>query len=455
MAPPTATICARCGATANSATASSAAGNSAAGSGATGSGATGTSQLGGCARCGARADLRPAGPPSVARCPVCGTAAVPGRTTCAGCGLLIPGTSAPEAVATPVRRWAPWQVVLAAVALVATTAAVVTLLGRSGPPGLGERWRVALESPAAAPAVVAGDVAVVATDDGTLVGIDALGGTPRWRFLVEQRVTAPVAAAGELAVLATTGPDGTGLVFAVDLRTGEERWRVVTDVPVTEAPALDADAVYVSQGDASAHDLVTGEQLWRHEIEGGAGPSVAALGTLVVATADGVVALSTDHGEERWSSGGGRPEAPPGVVGDLVVVGDGTGSVVARSLDRGQERWRVGVGGPLLQPVVAGPEVAVAVTAGGLVALDVVDGTERWEAGPTGDERLRAASDGTTVAVATGSGILLVDGLTGEVVASARRSPGASGDAHPPALADGVPIVVDEDEVAALSPRRR
>ena len=55
---------------------------------------------------------------------------------------------------------------------------------------------------------------------------------------------------------------------------------------------------------------------------------------LVVASGDGVVALATDQGEQRWSSGDGRPEAPPGVVGDLVVVGDGTGSVVARSLDR-------------------------------------------------------------------------------------------------------------------------
>jgi hypothetical protein len=57
--------------------------------------------------------------------------------------------------------------------------------------------------------------------------------------------------------------------------------------------------------------------------------------------------------------------------------------------------------------------------------------------------------------VATGSGVLLVDGLTGEVVASARRPPGDLADPQPPALGDGAPIGVDDDEVAALSPRRR
>ena len=429
MALPMATICARCG-------------------------ATGSGAIGRCARCGAQGDVRPAGPPSVSRCPVCGTSTLPGRTTCAGCGLHIPGTSVPEAVAATSRRWAAWQVAGAAVALVVVTALVVTLLGRSGPPGLGTRWRVALEAPGAGPAVVVGDLALVATAEGTLVGIDARSGTPRWRFLAEQQVTAPVAAAGEVAVLATASPDGTGLVFAVDLRTGEERWRVVTEVPVTEGPALDADAVYLSRGGVTAHDLGTGEQRWRHEVDGGAGPAVVAGDTVVAASAEGVVALSTDGGVERWSAGGGRPEVPPAAVGDLVVVGDGRGGVVARTLDRGEERWRAGAGGPLLQQPVPGTDVVVVVSAAGLVGLDVVDGAERWQAGPERDDRLRATSDGTTVAAATGSGILLVDGLTGQVVASARRPPGTA-DAQPPALAAGVPIVVDDDEVAALGSRPR
>lgn len=430
MATSTVTICARCGAT--------------------GSGATGA-----CRRCGARTDRRPVGPPTAARCPVCGTVTVPGRRTCSGCGLLIPRAAIPAAPA-PARRLAPWQIGLAAVALVLATALVVTLLGRGGPPGLDDRWRLALGAPAWGSVVVTGDSAVVATTDGTLVGIDARGGTPRWRFLAEQQVTAPVVAAGELALLATTGPEGTGLVFAVDLRTGQERWRVVTEEPVTEAPAVDADGVYLSQGDVTAQDLVTGEQRWWREVAGGAGSLAVGEGTVVAVSADGVVALSTDGGEQRWSTEGGRPEVAPGIVGDLVVVGDGTGSVVARSLDRGQERWRVEVGGPLLQPVVAGPDVAVVVTAQGLVGLDVQDGRERWKAGPAGDERLRAASDGATVAVGTGSGVLLVDGFTGAVVASTHRAvpPGEDDRAVSPALAEGVPIVVSDDEVTALRPGR-
>jgi hypothetical protein len=92
----------------------------------------------------------------------------------------------------------------------------------------------------------------------------------------------------------------------------------------------------------------------------------------------------------------------------------------------------------LLQPVLAGPDVVVAVTTGGVTALDPFDGGERWQAGPSGDDRLRAWSDGTLVAVRTGSGVLAVDGSTGEVVGSARRRAAvAVGDADGAGAAGG------------------
>lgn len=52
------------------------------------------------------------------------------------------------------------------------------------------------------------------------------------------------------------------------------------------------------------------------------------------------------------------------------------------------------------------------------------------------------------------SGVLLVDGFTGEVVATAGRGRSRDGDPRTPALAFGVPLVVEEDVVVALSPRR-
>lgn len=415
-------------------------------------GGTGPFAEGACGRCGTRVDERPAGPPIAARCPVCGTRPVAGRTSCPGCGLAIPWRGRDGPLEVTARRWAAWQVAAAASALVVVTTLVVLLLARDGPPRLDARWQVDLPATVEGSPVVTGDTALVATADGTLVAVDAHDGTPLWRLLTEQRVTAPVAAAGDLAVVATTGDGGVGLVFGVDMRTGNERWRVETDVPVTEAPAIDERGVYLSRGDVSAHDSATGEQRWRRQIEGGAGALAVGDGTVVAVGGDGVVALANQSGDVRWSSGGGRPEVAPGIVGDLAVMGDGTGSIVARGLDRGQERWRIGVGGQLLQPVVAGPDVAVVATSRGLLAFDVTDGAERWRAGPRGDQRLRAASDGTVVSVRSGSGVLLVDGLTGRVVASTRlRQPKGAEPAGAPALTARESLVLGEgDEVVAL-----
>lgn len=413
-------------------------------------GASGSPAGGACARCGTGTGVRPLGPPTAARCPVCGTGDLAGRTTCPGCGLAIPGAAAPVRSATGSRP-ARWQVVAAALALVGATAAVVLALGRDGPPRLHERWRVELPAAAVGAPVVSGDVVVVAVADGTLVGID-VDGAPRWRFLTEQQVTAPVAADEGLAVLATTGAEGAGLVFGVDLRTGQERWRVVTESPVTAAPVLGEHDVYLARDDVSAHHRATGEQRWRRPVEGGARGVSFGDGRVVVVGGDGLVALDDETGEVRWSSGGGRPGVPAGIVGDLVVVSDGAGGVVARALDRGQERWRAPIGGQLLQPAVAGPDVAVVVTTDGLVALDVADGSERWEAGPERDQRLRAAVAATTVSVRSSSGVLLVDALSGAVAASARRPSSRSEEpAGAPAIAEGdFLIVVEDDQVVAL-----
>jgi outer membrane protein assembly factor BamB len=140
----------------------------------------------------------------------------------------------------------------------------------------------------------------------------------------------------------------------------------------------------------------------------------------------------------------------PGVVGDLVVAAEADGSLVARALDRGQERWRVEAG-RLLQPVLAGPDVAVAVTASGVTALDRFDGGERWQVGPSGDDRVRAWSDGTLVAVRTGSGILAVDASTGDVVGSARlRAAADAGSSRPAITAVESVLVAEGDAVVAL-----
>ena len=319
---------------------------------------------------------------------------------------------------------------------------------------LAERWRVALDGTPTGAVVAVDDLALVATAEGNVLAADAASGVPRWRFLSGQRATAPLAAGADVALLATAAPGGGGTVFAVDLRTGEERWRLETEGAVTDAPVVDDAGVYVAQGDVRSLETGTGAERWRHEVAGGAGALAVAEGTVVATAEDGVVALDAGTGALRWGSGGGRPEVAPGIVGDLVVVAVDADGLVARGLADGAERWRAEDVGALLQPVVRGPGTAVAVTDDGIVALDVGDGTARWRSGPRGDERLRASSEASSLAAVGEAGHLVVDGVTGDVLAASRwRGIDDDVEPAPPTMVQGDVLVHDgEGVVAALRP---
>src|SRR5690606_24042382 len=116
-------------------------------------------------------------------------------------------------------------------------------------------------------------------------------------------------------------------------------------------------------------------------VDGGAGPLAVGQGVVVATGGDGIVALDTTDGELRWSSGGGRSDVGPGVVGDIAVIGDPSGDMMTRTLDRGQQRWRASGVDRLLQPVLASPDALLAVTADGVIALDPRTGEVRWDVG--------------------------------------------------------------------------
>jgi outer membrane protein assembly factor BamB len=336
--------------------------------------------------------------------------------------------------------------------VVCTALAVLALTGDGERP-LAERWRVALDGTPTGAVVAAGDLALVATVDGRVVAVDAGSGVPRWRFLSGQRATAPLAAGAGVALLATAAPAGGGTVFAVDLRTGEERWRLDTEAAVTVAPVVDDAGVYVADGDVRSLETGTGAERWRQEVAGGAGALGVAEGTVVAAAGDGVVALDTGTGALRWGSGGGRPPVGPGIVGGLVVLAADDG-LVARALADGAERWRAEDVGAPLQAVVPGPGAVVAVTDEGIVALDAGDGTWRWRAGPRGDDRLRASAEASWMAAVSGAGHLVVDGVTGDVLAAGRWA-GIDDDVEPaaPTMVQGDVLVHDGRGVlAALRP---
>lgn len=91
------------------------------------------------------------------------------------------------------------------------------------------------------------------------------GVTERWRTEIDRPSDRPVVASGAVFV-----PTWRGLV-ALDLDSGEEKWRVGTDQPWPVAPAVHDGSVYVGHRDETgfvALDASDGSEQWRFETRG-------------------------------------------------------------------------------------------------------------------------------------------------------------------------------------------
>ena len=230
-----------------------------------------------------------------------------------------------------------------------------------------ERWRVDLGNSlyTAAPVVVNGvvymssgaggtapavvDGVVYAGGDGSasrsallVHAIDAATGEERWRHSVAANgLFALDAATGEeqwhfatFAPIYHSSPavaDGVayvgskdGHVYAVDIETGQERWRVKTGKAVYSSPAVVDGRVYIGSTDGFLYALeaATGQQYWRLEI-GVVDRSSAAVADGVVYVVGGnyLWAVDATSGNPRWQvATGGDGEGSPTVIDGVVYV---------------------------------------------------------------------------------------------------------------------------------------
>jgi outer membrane protein assembly factor BamB len=219
----------------------------------------------------------------------------------------------------------------------------------------------------------------------------ALGGTPA--------LGSPVVA-DEIVVVALAdrgGGDAGGLV-ALDLRTGAERWRVTTPMPVVNAPAI-ADGLVVSgrsDGVVTAYALATGAEAWSYDLSIGVDSFQTSLWSSPT-IADGVVyagiqgrmaALDLATGAPLWTHDPspmypwlGSRAAP--AVADGVVITPFNRSVGFFGYDAtsGVPEW-VNTGGAIAamnaSPVIVDGVAYVANASGDLSALSIANGLVMW-----------------------------------------------------------------------------
>lgn len=236
-------------------------------------------------------------------------------------------------------------------------------------------------------------------------------------------------------------PDTSGMVVALDQRTGRERWRFLA--PTRFGPlAVGRDTVFVpSDHGLYALDRATGRKRWQARFTTGAGETPTVMGDIVAFAGfeitsgkTGVFALDAATGALRWHaalSAVSGARAGTAASGDTLYVSwweplenqpeRGRPTLRAYELGSGKEQWiyRLDISGvdapastidAMTEPAIVGETVLFGVAmrppadaavseSDGLYAIDAATGELAWHVGETAIRSAPAAIDGMIFAM--------------------------------------------------------
>ncbi len=198
-------------------------------------------------------------------------------------------------------------------------------------------------------------------------------------------------------IYATTG---FGSVFALDMKTGKQLWRMDESSPIRIAPTVANNKVFVQTIDNTliALDAQTGKELWRQKtateattLVGGASPAYDPYQDVVIAafSTGELKAYKASTGSELWSnllvsyrrtnslSSINGIKANPIIDGDVVFAMGHSNILAAIDLRTGNKIWEREIGGSS-QPWVAGKYLFVLDDAFNLMALEKSSGKIVW-----------------------------------------------------------------------------
>lgn len=207
-------------------------------------------------------------------------------------------------------------------------------------------------------------VAVVAEGTSGLVALDLHTGQPRWRFQSRRAGAFHARRAGRILLVADEGA-----IHAIDAGTGEDLWRFAIRGRFSHAPVVTGDRVIAvaegRKGQVFGIDLYSGQEAFRLSL--GEAPAAAPIGApglaLLTLGDERLVAIDTKSGHVRWdvSDPGISIGASALVVDELLVTNAPGGGLAATELSNGSPRWTELLGDPIgdevprrLEPVLRG-----------------------------------------------------------------------------------------------------
>lgn len=189
-----------------------------------------------------------------------------------------------------------------------------------------------------------------------------------------------------------------GELVALDPATGAEFWRQRVDAPLSGAPTVVGNTVYVVAADSSgwAIDTENGRVRWQLAgtpaalgMTGGAGPAVSGDLVILPYPSGEIVGATRDTGTRTWVGrvAGSRPgqaynsirdiTGDPVILGGTVYAATPSGRLAAFDAATGVARWSAREGA--LSPVwPAGGSLFLVSDLGELVRLDASDGSRIW-----------------------------------------------------------------------------
>lgn len=344
------------------------------------------------------------------------------------------------------------------------------------------KWRTQVQAPVWAGLEHDDDSGLlfVATDAGVIHAIDPHGKT-QWRFETGKAVKARPAAIGASVFIHSD----SGYAYKLDARTGKEQWRSKIDVgsperiPVNEPKTRwdrygssfvsDGRRVYVASRDKHLYalDIETGREQWRVATRDIMTATPALSRNLVIfGSFDGLVrAVNASNGAERWSYDARLPISGDVVVSeDRVLAGSRTYDLIALQTHNGKEVWKHYYWFSWIEspPVVdEGVVYTGSSDATGVFAIELATGARKWKADVPGYAWPRPAVDRRIVVAGTvGQGphpgnregaLLGIDKASGEARWMLLEAPSQStveknhqwGFASSPVIANGVAYAAD------------
>lgn len=179
--------------------------------------------------------------------------------------------------------------------------------------------------------------------------------------------------------------DLDGHVLALDLKTGEEKWKIKYDAGFIASPGFADGRVFLGDYDGlfRALDAKTGKELWKFETQGEIDSGSAFYeSSVLVASQDGsLYRLNQADGELVWKyETGDQLRCSPTIVGNRTFLGGCDGKLHIVDLDKGESiSTDLPLGSPTGSTPAAIGDMAIVGTYGGAIfGFDWKTVTQKW-----------------------------------------------------------------------------